>query len=212
MNHWATPVHYNGHLYGMYGQSLLTLKCLELATGAEKWSANGFGYGSVLMVSGKLLALSESGDVVLIEPIPAAFTEIARYRALDGSRSSMAGLPVKCWNAPAISNGRLYVRSTTEAVCLDVAAVAPALPLKLNPELVASADRFQLVIGNEDGSPLGPGRAANLDIFASTNLGIGFSGWMRLSNLPVLTNGQLRLTDTQSAVIPQRFFRVQERP
>src|SRR5213593_2428128 len=113
MNHWATPVHYNGHLYGMYGQSLLTLKCLELATGAEKWSANGFGYGSVLMVSGKLLALSESGDVVLIEPTPAAFTEIARYRALDGSHSSIARLPVKCWNAPALSNGRLYVRSTT---------------------------------------------------------------------------------------------------
>jgi len=212
MNHWATPVHYNGHLYGMYGQSLLTLKCLELASGTEKWSATGFGYGSVLMVSGKLLALSESGEVVLIEPTPAAFTEIARYRALDGSRSSIADLPVKCWNAPAISNGRLYVRSTTEGVCLDVADVAPAQPLKLNPQLAAGEGGFQVVIADGGGSPFDANRAAKIDIFAATNLSIGLNGWIQLTNPAVLTNGQLRLTDTQSAVIPQRFFRVQERP
>lgn len=109
MNHWATPVHVNGHLYGMYGQTFVQLKCLELATGTEKWSIEGFGYGNVLAVDGKILALSETGEIVLIEAKPEAYTELARYRALQG----------KCWNVPAFSDGRLYVRSTLEGVCLD---------------------------------------------------------------------------------------------
>src|SRR5207249_4864279 len=102
MNHWATPVHYNGFLYGIYGQSFVTLRCIDLTTGAEKWTQSGFGYGSVLLVNGMVLALSESGALVLVEPNPSAYTEIARYQALDGSLSSVPGLPVKCWNVPAI--------------------------------------------------------------------------------------------------------------
>ncbi|MBI4658085.1 MAG: PQQ-binding-like beta-propeller repeat protein [Verrucomicrobia bacterium] len=118
MNHWATPVHHNGHLYGMFGHGFLQLKCVELATGNEKWSADGFGYGSVLVVDGKILAASEDGQLVLLDPNPNAYTELARYRALQG----------KTWNVPAISGGRIYFRSTTEAVCLDVAAAVQPRP------------------------------------------------------------------------------------
>ena len=212
MNHWATPVYRDGFLYGIYGESLTTLRCIELATGTEKWRQDGAGLGAVSFVAGQVLVLTDQGYLLLVKPDPSAYTEIARHRALDGSGSSIPGVSVKCWNVPAISNGRIYVRSTTEAVCLDVASAAPSPPLKLNPAFAAGAGIFQLVIGNEDGSPLGSDRAANLDIFASTNLGIGFSGWMPLTNVPVLTNGQLRLADPQSPATPQRFFRVQERP
>src|SRR5439155_10565790 len=52
MNHWATPVHYNGFLYGIYGQSFVTLRCIDLTAGAEKWTQSCFGYGSVLLVNG----------------------------------------------------------------------------------------------------------------------------------------------------------------
>jgi hypothetical protein len=120
-------------------------------------------------------------------------------------------LDLHCWNAPAISNGRIYVRSTTEAVCLDV-ATAVAAPLKLQPELTGGSGGFRLLIGNEDGSPLNSNRVANIDIFASTNLTVGFSGWIKLTSLTTLTNGQLTLEDSQSTSRPQRFFRVEERP
>src|SRR2546421_23292 len=210
MNHWATPVHDHGRLYGVYGQNLPRLQCVELTTGAVLWSTNGFGYGSTLLVNGMVLALSETGTLALIGSDPAAYTEITRIRALDGSVSSMPGL-VRCWNSPAISNGRIYVRSTTEAVCLDVAAAGPP-PLKLQPLLTGTAGTFHLFIGNEDGSPLDTNRLANIDVLACADLTLGLSGWANLTNPIVLTNGQLLLDDPSSATAPRRFFRVEERP
>jgi hypothetical protein len=121
---------------------------------------------------------------------------------------------VRCWNVPAISNGRIYLRSTTEAVCLDVAsdAAAPPPPLKLSPTLAGGTGPFELAVGNEDGSPLDTNRSARIGIFAATDLTLGLGGWIKLTNPLVLINGQLRLDDPDSATTPQRFFRVEERP
>ena len=204
MNHWCTPVHYNGYIYGMFGQDVLTFKCVELATGDEKWSVSGYGYGSVLVVDGKILAFSDRGDLVLIDPNPAAYTEIARLRAVDG----------KCWNVPAISNGRIYARSTTEAVSLDVAVPVPiARPrLKLEPSLASGNRLFSLSIGSEDGSPLDASRVPKIDVWATSDLSLGPAGWLKLNLSPVLNNGRLLLDDPESPTRPQRFFRVEERP
>ena len=68
------------------------------------------------------------------------------------------------------------------------------------------------MIGNADGSPLDSNRATNIDLFATTNLTLGLSGWIKLTNPIVLTNGQIRLDDPESAATPQRFFRVEEQP
>ena len=141
MNHWPTPVFEGGYVYGVYGQAGIaaSLRCLELATGTEKWRQQIGGMGGVLLTTGHVLLLTEDGNLILVKPDPTAYSESARYRALDGSRSSIAGLAVKCWNVPAISNGRIYARSTTEAVCLEAAAVAaatnqpPAAPAPLSP-------------------------------------------------------------------------------
>lgn len=201
MNHWATPVQHNGHLYGMYGQNTITFKCVELATGTEKWSVGGFGYGSVLLVSGNVLAQSGSGDLVLVAPNPAAYTELARFRALQG----------KCWNVPAISSGRIYVRSTTEAIALDVAPAAPA-PLALHPSRAGNNGAFRLIIAHEDGSPLDPARAARIDIYATTNPEASANTWTLLGGSMVATNGQIRFDDPESQTLPRRFYRAQQRP
>ena len=74
------------------------------------WSEAGFGPGGVILVDGRLLALGDRGQLVLIEATPEAYKEVARAQALAG----------KCWNHPVISNGRVYARSTKEGVCLDV--------------------------------------------------------------------------------------------
>jgi len=199
MNHWCTPVHYNGHLYGIYGQGVLEFKCVEMATGIAKWSVAGFGYGSALAVGRNILALADNGNLVLVDPNPAAYTEIARHRPLTG----------KCWNVAAVSNGRIYLRSTTEAVCLDV---APALPprLRLTPMFDGSPNGFRLFLGNEDGSPIDPTRVSNIGIFNSTNLMLGIPGWVKLTNSLVLTNGQLRLDEPPISDAPFRFFRAEE--
>src|SRR5438128_1335882 len=114
-----------GYLFGIYGQQGpgVSLRCIDFTTGDEKWRQSGVGTGGgVLLVTGHVLVLTEDGNLLLVKPDPAAYAEVARFQALDGSSSSIPGIAVKCWNTPAISNGRIYVRSTTEAVCLDVAA------------------------------------------------------------------------------------------
>ena len=200
MNHWATPVHHDGYLYGIYGHSLTSLRCVELATGTEKWRQDGVGYGSVLFVNGHVLMLTEPGNLVLVKPDPSAYTEVGRFKAVAG----------KCWNVPAISNGRIYVRSTTEAACLDVAPKALP-PLKLLPSLAADNRGFRLLIVNEDASPVDANRVTNIDVFATFDLTVGSSNWTRLAQPFVLTNGQLRLDNPTGLNAPQRFFRAEER-
>jgi outer membrane protein assembly factor BamB len=112
-NHWSTPVFKDGYLYGMFSfkkYGVGPLKCVEVATGQVKWEKPGFGAGNVTLAGDKILALADTGDLVVAEAKPEAYKEVARTKAVAG----------KCWSAPALSNGRIYVRSTTEGACLDV--------------------------------------------------------------------------------------------
>lgn len=112
-NHWSTPVCKDGYLYGMFSFKQFgtgPMKCVELATGKLMWERPGFGPGNVLLVNDKILALADDGQLVVVEALPAAYKEIARFKAVTG----------KCWSTPALSDGRIYIRSTKEGACLDV--------------------------------------------------------------------------------------------
>ncbi|MCX6897615.1 MAG: PQQ-binding-like beta-propeller repeat protein [Verrucomicrobia bacterium] len=112
-NHWSTPVCKDGYLYGPFSFKQFgtgPLKCVEVATGKEMWSKDGFGPGGVVLVGNNFLTLSDTGDLVLIEASPKGYKQLGKFQAVQG----------KCWNTFAISNGRVYVRSTKEGACLDV--------------------------------------------------------------------------------------------
>lgn len=116
-NHWSTPVLKDGHLYGMFQfkeYGIGALKCVELATGKVKWSKPGFGPGNVILLGGQVLALSDAGELVVVDAMPSAYKEVSRAKVVSG----------KCWSTPVVSNGRVYVRSTKEAACFDVSAKA----------------------------------------------------------------------------------------
>lgn len=111
---WSTPVQKDGYLYGMisykkFGQG--PLKCIEVKTGQLKWEQPGFGAGNVVLARDYLIALSDTGEIVLIKASPDSYQEVARTKGIEG----------KCWSTPALSNGRLYVRSTKEGACFDLA-------------------------------------------------------------------------------------------
>lgn len=112
-NHWSTPVAIGGHLYGMfqfkeYGSG--PIKCVDIASGEVKWEKSGFGPGHVVGVDQHVLALSDSGELVLFKATPSSYSEVSRADVLPG----------KCWTTPVISGGRVFARSTEEAVCLDL--------------------------------------------------------------------------------------------
>lgn len=115
MNHWSTPILYNGHLYGLFGFKefgRMPLKCVDLKTGEEKWAQPGFGQGAIIMVGDKLLVQGDAGQLVLVEAKPDAYHEVARAQPLGG----------KCWTMAVVSGGKIFARSTKQGVCLDVTA------------------------------------------------------------------------------------------
>ena len=119
INHWSSSVYHDGHLYGLFGfkqWEKVPLKCVELATGEEKWSKDGFGQGGTILADGHLVTLAENGDLVIVEATPKSYNETARTKAVTG----------KCWNNVALANGRIYARSTKEGVCLDVSRTTAA--------------------------------------------------------------------------------------
>ncbi|MEO6785952.1 MAG: PQQ-binding-like beta-propeller repeat protein [Chthoniobacteraceae bacterium] len=119
-NHWSTPVFYEGYLYGMfqfkeYGKG--PVKCEKLPDGDIKWEQPGFGPGQIVLTAGgNLLALSDAGELVGIKASPDAYRELGRFKVIDG----------KCWTTPVLSNGRVFVRSTKEAACIQLGAPTTA--------------------------------------------------------------------------------------
>ena len=69
--------------------------------------------GQVILAGNYLLALADDGQLVVVEAVPEAYKEVARFKAVAG----------KCWSTPALSNGRVFVRSTKEGACFDLAAL-----------------------------------------------------------------------------------------
>jgi outer membrane protein assembly factor BamB len=110
---WSTPVAHGGYLYGMIsGKKYATgpLKCVDLKTAQLKWEQPGFGTGNTILSGTTLIALADDGRVMLVEATPEGYREKAKFKAVEG----------KCWSTPALSNGRLYVRSTREGACYDL--------------------------------------------------------------------------------------------
>lgn len=115
MNHWSTPVVKDGCLYGLFGFQQTTnapLKCIDLETGKERWSKEGFGQGEVELVNGVLLVQAAAGQLLLVEATPDGYHAVSMAHPLGS----------KCWTAPAVADGRIYARSNKQGVCLDVAA------------------------------------------------------------------------------------------
>lgn len=95
----------------LYGFNDADLACVSWSDGSPKWSERALRRGSVLLVEGRLFALGENGKWALAPAAPEGFKPAARGQALSG----------RCWTAPALSGGRLYLRNAQgDAVCLAV--------------------------------------------------------------------------------------------
>jgi outer membrane protein assembly factor BamB len=106
-NKFNSSVLYNGFVYGL-DEGILS--CLDVNTGERKWKGGRYGYGQVLLASGHLIVISDSGELALVKASPDQYSELARFSALQG----------KTWNYPAIADGRLLVRNANEMASYDI--------------------------------------------------------------------------------------------
>jgi hypothetical protein len=106
-NHFSSSVVHGGHLFGFDNA---TLKAIAVADAKLAWAKRGLGKGSLMLADGHLLVLSDQGKLLLVEATPGKYVEKGTVQALEG----------RCWTAPTLSDGRLYLRNHTEMVGYDL--------------------------------------------------------------------------------------------
>jgi outer membrane protein assembly factor BamB len=106
-NRFNSSVLYEGHVYGL-DENILA--CVRVSDGALMWKGGRYGYGQVLLASGHLVVITESGELALVKATPQSHIEVAKFDAIDG----------KTWNVPAIENGMLLVRNAREMACFRI--------------------------------------------------------------------------------------------
>jgi len=128
--HFATPIYHEGFIYGFSGRNEpdARFRCVNYADGTIQWdrderwfrrtkTPDKYGRGSLIKADGKLFALGEGGLLGLFALDPKEPRELAR--------AQIEGMEYPSWSAPVLSDKRLYLRSESQLICLDVAYREP---------------------------------------------------------------------------------------
>jgi len=105
--HFQTAVYHQGYFYGFDNA---TLKCISAKDGEQALAKRGFGKGSLICADDKLYILSDRGLLSLVVATPESYQDAGSMQAMEG----------KCWTAPTIADGRLYLRNHEEMVSYDL--------------------------------------------------------------------------------------------
>lgn len=101
---FASPVAEGNYLYGLGPRK--NLVCVEISSGKEMWSQDGYfntsadrAYGGFLMIGSQILCLTDSGMLVLFDANPKEFVE--------HGTAQICGVN---WCNPAYADGQLFLR------------------------------------------------------------------------------------------------------
>ncbi len=94
---------HKGYAFGFDGS---ILACVDLADGKRKWKGGRYGHGQLIVLPDQdlLIVLSEEGELALVAATSDQFTELARFKAIEG----------KTWNHPVLVGDTLLVRNGEE--------------------------------------------------------------------------------------------------
>lgn len=100
---FSTAVFHDGYIYGIHGDANRrgSLVCMKAEDGTVAWYER-LGFGSLAASDGKLLVLTERGNLITVDPSPES------YKQLDDREI----LSPRCWTVPTIVNGALYARNS----------------------------------------------------------------------------------------------------
>jgi outer membrane protein assembly factor BamB len=102
-----SPVYDRGHIYSIIDEGMLV--CFEAKTGESKWDKRlgGRFRSSLVLANGLIYAVNDKGLTTIFRASPESYQEVA---AND--------LGEFCYATPAISNGRLYLRTDGNLYCI----------------------------------------------------------------------------------------------
>jgi outer membrane protein assembly factor BamB len=114
-NEWQTSILLDGFLYGLDNVGgagpITNLNCVNVKTGKRVWQQPRFGKGNLIAADGKLYIATVDGSLVIVRANSERFEELSRAKLFEGTRQ-----------APALFEGRLYLRDSNEIVCVDIRA------------------------------------------------------------------------------------------
>jgi outer membrane protein assembly factor BamB len=103
--HYASPVYYQDHIYGLTG---IGLSCLDAADGKQLWAerARGMFWASPIVISGKVYVVNEEGLTVVIQA-----GDKPKVLARNTLKDTILA-------TPAVADGALYLRSDHYLYCI----------------------------------------------------------------------------------------------
>jgi outer membrane protein assembly factor BamB len=110
---FSTSVPHEGYLYGVDGRQDMgpgKFRCFDPQTGQVQWTKDGFPIANLIVADGKLVIVTDDGQLILASASSKEYRELGRARL---SRSITRALP-------ALSNGLLYVRDAASVKCIDL--------------------------------------------------------------------------------------------
>jgi outer membrane protein assembly factor BamB len=116
-NEFGSTIYVDAYLYVPHGDTrdrTAYLKCVDFNTGEEKWSRDT-GHCSIIYIDNKFIILNQWGEITVMEGNENGYKDLAHTKIVETSDE------IRCWTAPVLTNGKLYVRTNLgDLVCVDV--------------------------------------------------------------------------------------------
>jgi outer membrane protein assembly factor BamB len=183
-------------------------RSLDWNTGRTLWSSDLPGHANAIVADGKLLLFNDRGELRL------ARVDVDGYHEL--AKSTVLGDEV-CWTAPALSDGRVYLRSQSRAVCLFIGRDEPRTTRPVQTvESIPKAARFDplILLGGEREFPAATPEIEELAFSFAWTAGLLVTCWGLYFLIPALLgfhsgdrqDGVLATSDRSSTLLKAAYW------